>query len=66
MEIKIEESKCRSAGVCVKDFPGIFGFAPGNKKAFVLEGINPVPPNLERMCINAAERCPEKAISIIS
>ena len=63
MNVCVDQSKCRTAGVCVKICPEIFTFEPGNKKA--IAKTTEVPENLEKQCREAADKCPAKAICLI-
>lgn len=62
MNVCVDQSKCRTAGVCVKTCPEIFTFEPGNKKA--IARTTEVPENLEKKCLEAAEKCPVGAICL--
>ena len=63
MNVCVDQSKCRTAGVCVKICPEIFTFEPGNKKA--IAKTTKVPENLENQCREAAEQCPVRAICLM-
>jgi len=62
MNVCVDQTKCKTAGVCVKICPEIFTFEPGNKKA--IARTMEVPKNLEKRCREAAEQCPAAAIGI--
>jgi ferredoxin len=63
MNVCVDQSKCRTAGVCVKICPEIFTFEPGNKKA--IAKTTQVPENLEKKCREAADKCPARAICLM-
>ncbi|MGB7030610.1 MAG: ferredoxin [Syntrophobacteria bacterium] len=52
------------AGICVVICPEVFRFHEGSKKAYVTR--KEIPKNLEQKCLEAAKKCPNKAIIIIS
>jgi len=62
MRVEVDQVKCGTIGRCVKICPEVFRFHPGNKKAYA---VTPeVPLHLEAKCVEAAEKCPNNAISI--
>lgn len=63
MKVEVDELKCETAGICVKECPEVFKFREGSKRATVVR--DPVPASLERRCREIAERCPTGAIRII-
>ena len=38
MRVKVDQLKCGTIGICVKECPQVFRFQPGSKKATVKEG----------------------------
>jgi ferredoxin len=62
MKAEVDQVKCGTIGVCVKICPQVFRFHPGDKKAYVLMDV--IPPEFEARCIEAARKCPNKAITI--
>jgi ferredoxin len=62
MKVRVDQLKCDTSGVCVKECPELFRFQEGSKKAEAL--MEEVPAALERVCIEIASRCPQGAIII--
>lgn len=62
MKVIVDEKKCRTAGICVKECPEVFRFSAGSKKAVAV--MDEVPVELQPKCLRAALQCPEKAIII--
>lgn len=62
MRTKVDQTKCKTVGECVKTCPEVFHFEPGSKKA--ASKVNKVPKVLEERVALAAGRCPEDAIVI--
>ncbi len=62
MKIRVDQLKCDTTGICVKECPELFRFQEGSKKAEAIE--EEVPAALERACMDVAARCPSKAIII--
>jgi ferredoxin len=62
MRAKVDQLKCETIGICVKELPHIFRFQPGSKKATVI--VDEIPPALEEKCRKVARMCPNEAISI--
>ena len=62
MKVRVDQLKCDTTGICVKECPELFRFQEGSKKAKALMEI--VPPTLERTCLRIAERCPTNAVII--
>jgi len=62
MKVCVDQSKCETAGICVKICPEIFSFEPGNKKA--IAKVSEVPGNLEGKCREAFRKCPTGAICL--
>jgi len=62
MRVKVDQLKCQTVGVCVKECPEVFRFQEGSKKATVI--IDPIPSKLESKCREAAFKCPNEAILV--
>jgi ferredoxin len=62
MKAEVDQIKCGTIGICVKICPQVFRFHPGSKKAYVQ--VDEIPPQYELKCIEAAEKCPNNAITI--
>ncbi|HNY65455.1 MAG TPA: ferredoxin [Deltaproteobacteria bacterium] len=62
MRAEVDQIRCGTIGVCVKICPQVFRFHPGNKKAYVQMDV--VPPEYEAKTLEAAEKCPNRAIII--
>ncbi len=62
MKAEVDQVKCGTIGVCVKICPEVFRFHPGSKKAYAV--VDEVPVHLQARCIEAAEKCPNQAITI--
>ena len=62
MRVKVDQLKCETIGICVKECPQVFRFQPGSKKATVI--VDSIPSELERKCREVARMCPNEAIII--
>ena len=62
MKARVDQMRCATYGICVKECPQVFRFQPGSKKATVI--VDEIPPVLEPKCREVAARCPSKAIII--
>ncbi len=62
MKVEVDQMKCRTAGMCVKESPEVFRFQEGSKRAVVI--LEHIPASLEQKCRNAARKCPNNAIEI--
>jgi len=62
MRAKVDQLKCETIGICVKECPQVFRFQPGSKKATVI--VDEIPPALEQKCREVAKMCPNEAIII--
>jgi ferredoxin len=62
MRVKVDQVKCGTIGICVKECPQVFRFQPGSKKAMVI--VDEVPSGLEQKCREVAKMCPNEAIII--
>ncbi len=60
MEVRVND-ECSACGVCEDICPEVFEL--GDEKAEVK--VNPVPPEHEEKCREAAEECPSEAIEIV-
>ena len=63
MRATVDPNKCDIAGICVKICPEVFRFHEGSKKAYVTR--KEIPKDLEQKCLEAAKKCPTKAIIIL-
>ncbi|MBD3240170.1 MAG: ferredoxin [Chitinivibrionales bacterium] len=63
LRLMVDQAKCESVGVCVRECPDVFRFRWGNKRATVIA--DPVPTELRERCLDIVERCPSGAIKII-
>jgi ferredoxin len=62
MKATVDEMKCRTVGLCVKECPDVFRFQEGSKRAAVR--IDPIPLSLQACCRRVATLCPNDAIII--
>jgi len=62
MKVKVDQTRCGTIGLCVKDVPEVFRFQEGSKKAETI--LDKIPPNLQQKCRKAARECPNQAILI--
>ena len=62
MKVEVDQMKCRTVGICVKDCHEVFRFQPGSKRAMVV--LEEIPPRLQQKCREVARKCPNKAILI--
>lgn len=62
MRIEVDQNKCGTVGLCVRECPEVFRFQEGSKKAKVILG--EIPPALKDRCCEAARKCPNQAIII--
>jgi ferredoxin len=63
MRATVDPNRCDIAGICVVICPEVFRFHEGSKKAYVTRV--EIPKNLEQKCLEAAKKCPNKAIIIL-
>ncbi len=63
MKATVDPNRCDIAGICVMICPEVFRFHEGSKKAYVTRV--EIPKNLEQKCLEAAKKCPNKAIIIL-
>lgn len=61
MHAIVDKDKCIACGLCVEVCPTVFAIE-GDGKSGVQ--VDPVPPQAEAACRDAAEQCPVEAISI--
>jgi len=59
MRARVEKDSCASCGLCVDLCPDIFVMDSDDKADVKL---NPVPPEAEAACRDAADQCPTSAI----
>ena len=62
MRAFVDENKCNTAGICVKELPQVFRFNTGNKKATVT--VDPIPLNLQTKVLEMVQKCPVNAIIV--
>ncbi len=60
--VQVDQKRCATVGICVKELPEIFRFQRGSKKAEVKVDI--VPSHLGAKCIEVAKKCPNGAIIV--
>ena len=63
MRIEVDQLKCDTSGVCVKECPEVFRFQEGSKKAAPM--FEQIPREFQQKCRKVATMCPTKAITII-
>lgn len=63
LRLTVDQAKCESVGICVRECPQVFRFRWGNKRATVIS--DPIPPDLRDQCLDIVKRCPKNAIVII-
>ncbi len=63
LRLAVDQNRCQSMGICVRECPEVFRFQAGNKRATVVA--DPIPPTLRRRCLDIVERCPVRAIVIV-
>jgi ferredoxin len=61
MRVRIDKDLCSACEMCVDACPEVFEL-DDNDQAQVI--VDPVPPELEEACREAAEQCPSEAIVI--
>ena len=62
MKVFVDQLKCRTVGLCVKECPNVFRFQEGSKRAAVR--LESIPRSMEACCRRAARLCPNEAITI--
>jgi ferredoxin len=62
MRVVVDQRKCDTTGICVKECPQIFRFQEGSKKATTIP--NRIPKGYEKACWKIAKLCPSGAILI--
>lgn len=60
MKVEVDQMKCDTTGICVKECPQVFRFQEGSKRATVM--LDEIPPKLEQKCREVANMCPTNAI----
>jgi ferredoxin len=61
MKATVDKNLCLGCGICVDVCPEVFEMDDDNKAQ---AKVNPIPPEAEGSCREAAEQCPESAIKI--
>ena len=62
MKVRVDQMKCDTSGICVKECPELFRFQEGSKRAEAI--VEEVPSTLEGTCMDIARRCPTRAIIV--
>ena len=62
MRVEVDQMKCRTVGICVKECNEVFRFQEGSKRATV--NLDQIPQRLHKKCREVAGKCPNKAIII--
>jgi ferredoxin len=62
MKVEVDQKKCMTAGICVKECPEVFRFQEGSKRATGM--LDEIPQRLRAKCREAARKCPNDAITI--
>ena len=63
MRATVDPNRCDIAGICVVICPEVFRFHEGSKKEYVTR--SEILKNLEQKRLEAAKKCPNKAIIIL-
>ena len=61
MKACVDAELCTGCGPCVDICPEVFEL---NDEGIAIVKVNPVPPDVEESCREAADNCPTEAISI--
>ena len=61
MKVFVDPDTCLGCGICEGIAPDVFTLGP---EIYATVKLNPVPANLEADVRDAADQCPEEAISI--
>jgi len=62
VKVRVDQLKCTTMGICVKECPAVFRFQEGSKKAEVI--LEEIPVFLQAGCRRVAKMCPNEAIII--
>jgi ferredoxin len=62
MRFQVDQTKCRSNGVCVEKYPELFRFRPGSKKAIAVDREFPAEQIVDSVAI--VRCCPVDAIRV--
>jgi ferredoxin len=60
MKFYVDQSKCKSHGICVQEYPDLFKFEPGSKKAVAID--KDFPPEQVIDSYRILRVCPVDAI----
>ena len=64
MKLEVDQTKCTTSGICVRELPEVFHFKEGSKKASVRN--EDIQLCMYEKCLEVAAHCPNKAIVIIN
>lgn len=62
MKVVVDQVRCHTLGICVKECPEVFRFQEGSKKAISM--LPEIPPGLQAKVRKVARMCPNEAIVI--
>lgn len=62
VKVEVDQRKCDTTGICVKECPQVFRFQEGSKRATVI--LDEIPLELQQKCMEVAGMCPTNAIII--
>lgn len=61
MKARVDKAACAGCGVCVEMCPAVFAMGPDDT---AVVKVDPVPPEAEADCRDAADQCPTGAIVV--
>jgi len=61
MKAKVDKELCTGCGICIDVCPPVFEMGDDNQAIVIAD---PVPPECEDDCRDAAEQCPSEAIQV--
>ena len=61
MKAKVDKDNCSGCAVCVEVCPDVFELGEDNQ---AMVKVDPIPPEHEEACRDAADQCPTEAIEI--